>query len=135
MYLEINGVRHTCSKRIHKKDTIKYLSVTPAVDDIGGIAKLYRDDGFLLCEDNLDSYARKFSAGTCLTVTNAPEPKPVDPTTTNEYRISMLEEHLAETDEIAIELYEAGLAQEAINAEQDEAIIEIYEMMEAVNNG
>ena len=41
-----------------------------------------------------------------------------------------MEEHLAETDEIAIDLYEASLAQEAINAEQDEAIIEIYEKLE-----
>lgn len=45
------------------------------------------------------------------------------------------EQALAEADEIAIELYEAGLAQEAINAEQDEAIIEIYEMMEGTSNG
>lgn len=44
-------------------------------------------------------------------------------------------DHLAEVDEIAIELYEANLALEAINAEQDEAIIEIYEIMEAANNG
>lgn len=43
--------------------------------------------------------------------------------------------HLAETDEIAIDLYEAGLAQETVNAEQDEAIIEIYEMMEGNING
>ena len=57
-------------------------------------------------------------------------------------RVSFLEKenntinlHLAESDEIAIELYEAGLAQEAINAEQDEAIIDIYELMEAMNNG
>ena len=43
--------------------------------------------------------------------------------------------HLAETDEVAIDLFEASLNQEAVNAEQDEAIIEIYEMMEAANNG
>lgn len=42
---------------------------------------------------------------------------------------------LAESDEIAIELYEANLVQESVNAEQDEAIIEIYEMMEGINNG
>lgn len=46
-----------------------------------------------------------------------------------------LKAHLAETDEVAIDLYEAGLTQEAVNAEQDEAIIEIYEMMEGLNNG
>lgn len=53
MYLEINGARYTCSKRIFQKDTIKFLSVTPLMEDISGIAKLYRDDGFLLSEDSL----------------------------------------------------------------------------------
>ena len=42
---------------------------------------------------------------------------------------NLINAQLAEVDEIAIELYEAGLMQDAINAEQDEAIIEIYEMM------
>lgn len=135
MYLEINGARHTCSQRIAKKDTIKFLSVDPAVEDISGTAKLYRDDGFLLAEDNLDAYERKYMAGTCLVVTNAPEPTPVDPTTTDAYRIAALEAQLAETDEAAIELYEATMAMEAVNAEQDEAIIEIYEAMEGIING
>lgn len=46
-----------------------------------------------------------------------------------------MQARLAEADEVAIDLYEAGLNQAAINAEQDEAIIEIYEMMEGANNG
>lgn len=144
MYLIINGNKHTCSKRIVSKnrDTIQYLTVSPAVEDISGTAKLFRDDDFLLAEDNLDNFQRKSMTGTLLKVTNKPVAQPVDPKTKPEYRISMLEEenkaiaeHLAETDEIAIDLYEAGLAQEAINAEQDEAIIEIYEMMEGTING
>lgn len=48
---------------------------------------------------------------------------------------SRLAQNLAESDEIAIKLFEASLAQEAINAEQDEAIIEIYEAMEVMSNG
>lgn len=44
-------------------------------------------------------------------------------------------DQLASVDEAAIALYEANILQEEINAEQDEAIIEIYEMMEANNNG
>lgn len=43
--------------------------------------------------------------------------------------------HLAEVDEVAIDLFEANLVFEEINAEQDEAIIDIYEMMEATING
>ncbi len=138
----INEIKHTLSKRKVEKDTIVYLGVKPKVESISGTAKMYRDDGFLLSEDNLDAFDRKTMTGTRLCVTNKPEPVPEDPTTKPEYRLSVLEaenkelkERLAESDEVAIDLYEASLAQEAINAEQDEAIIEIYEQMEGLNNG
>lgn len=137
MYLIINGNKHTCSKRIKEKDTVKFLTVTPAPKEISGIVQMFRNDGFLMCEDDLDSFERKSYTGTLLVVTNKPEPKPVDETKKPEYRMSMLEEEntaiheqLAVVDETAIELYEANLAQEEINAAQDEALIEIYEMME-----
>ena len=48
---------------------------------------------------------------------------------------ALIQEHLADADEIAIDLYEEGLMRDAINAEQDEAIIEIYEMMGGLANG
>ena len=48
---------------------------------------------------------------------------------TTEQRISDLEEQLAQSDETAIALYEAQEAQEVINAQQDEALMEIYEMI------
>lgn len=144
MYLIINGNQHKCTRRIHEKDTVKFLGVSPAVelDNLSGTVQMFRDDGFLLSEDRVEKYQRKTMTGTLLVMTNKPVPVPEDPTKKPEYRLSMLEaenaelkEHLAETDEVAIELYEASLAQEAINAEQDEAIIEIYETMEAMNNG
>ena len=53
-----------------------------------------------------------------------PEPPP-----TTEQRVSDLEEQLAQSDETAITLYEAQEAQETINAQQDEALMEIYEMI------
>ena len=40
-----------------------------------------------------------------------------------------LEQALEGADETAISLYEAQEAQEAINAQQDEALMEIYEMI------
>ena len=46
-----------------------------------------------------------------------------------------LTDHLAEVDEIAIDLFEQTLAFETVCAEQDEAIIEIYEKIGATNNG
>ena len=49
---------------------------------------------------------------------------------TEEERITALEEQMVMADNTAIELFEAQLAQEEINAAQDDALIELYEMME-----
>lgn len=43
--------------------------------------------------------------------------------------LDALEDALRETDDTAIELYEAQIVQEEINAAQDEALIELYEMI------
>lgn len=91
MYLMINNARHECSRRIVSSDTIKYLSVTPAVEDISGKAQLFRDDGFLMAEDNLDSFERKSMVGTTLTVTNAPEVTD-EPRLSIESRVAAIEE-------------------------------------------
>lgn len=47
---------------------------------------------------------------------------------TTEQRVSDLEEQLVQADETAIALYEAQEKQEVINAQQDEALMELYEM-------
>ena len=44
-------------------------------------------------------------------------------------RVEALEEAVALTDEIAIELFEAQVVQEEINAAQDDALIELYELI------
>ena len=54
--------------------------------------------------------------------------RPAPPPTTDE-RTSILEEQLVQADETSIALYEAQEAQETINAQQDEALMEIYEMI------
>ena len=54
-----------------------------------------------------------------------------DPQTepTPEERITALEEQMALADETAITLFEGQLEQEEINTAQDDALIELYEMM------
>ena len=74
MFLSINGKIHSVSKRIVKGNTIKYLSVTPAPESISGTIQMFRDDGFLMSEDNADDYARKSYVGTLLQISNDPEP-------------------------------------------------------------
>lgn len=59
-----------------------------------------------------------------------PEPEPeIPPEPTVDERVADLEAALAESDEVAMALYEANLEQETVNAEQDEAILGLYEMI------
>ncbi len=51
------------------------------------------------------------------------------PAPTVDERVTELEAQLAESDEAAIALYEAYLAQKDVEAEQDEAILELYELL------
>lgn len=57
----------------------------------------------------------------------APETPKQEPTI--DERVSDLEEQLVQADETAIALYESQQEQETINAQQDEALMEIYEML------
>ena len=70
MFLSINGKIHSVSKRIVKGKTIKYLSVSPVPEKISGKIQMFRDDGFLLSEDNADDYTRKSYTGTLLQISN-----------------------------------------------------------------
>ena len=56
-----------------------------------------------------------------------PEPEPQPPSA--EERLGLLEEALAQTDETAIALFESQAEQESINAQQDNALLDIYEML------
>ena len=51
-----------------------------------------------------------------------PEPSPLD-------RLEALEEALAQTDETAIALFESQAEQASINAQQDDALMDIYDML------
>lgn len=53
-----------------------------------------------------------------------PEPAP-----STEERVTELEEQLAESDAVALALYETQVEQESVIAEHDEAILGIYEMI------
>lgn len=80
MYLIINGNKYSVSKRKVTKDTIEYLTVSPEPKNISGTISMYRDDGFLMSEDNVGNYERQTYSGTLLTLTNKPKPVeiPVD---------------------------------------------------------
>lgn len=59
-----------------------------------------------------------------------PDTRPSEPQPPSaEKRLGLLEEALAQTDETAIALFESQAAQESINAQQDDALLDIYEML------
>jgi hypothetical protein len=91
MYLIINGNKHACARRIVTTDTVKYLAVTPTPDDISGKIGLYRDDGFLLAEDDADGYERRYMTGSLLTITNASEQTTASRYPTIESRVAAIE--------------------------------------------
>ena len=74
MYLMINGVRYTVTRRLVSADTIKYLGVTPEPAEIVGTIEMYRDDGFLMSTDDSSKFSRKLFSGTLMQLTNKPVP-------------------------------------------------------------
>ena len=59
----------------------------------------------------------------------AEQPEPAPPEPTMEERVTELEAQIIQADETAIYLFEAQMAQEEINTAQDDALIELYEMI------
>ena len=107
---------------------IKYrlmMEVNRGTDDIQDVRQIFMDKAIQFSHENEEIAKREAYNGE-YTIEDDGEPEP-PPTT--EQRISDLEEQLAQSDETAIALYEAQEAQEVINAQQDEALMEIYEMI------
>lgn len=103
MFLSINGKIHSVTKRIVKGNTIKYLSVTPAVEEIAGKIQMFRDDGFLMSEDNADDYARKSYVGTLLQISNDPEPpEPHEPQIRDDEAVAIITDTLTDSDALNI---------------------------------
>ena len=106
---------------------IKYLLMTEVnhgTEEQPDIRQIFSDVTLGWSESNEELAKREAQNGE-YTIEEDGEPEP--PSTT-EQRVSDLEEQLAQSDETAIALYEAQEKQEVINAQQDEALMELYEM-------
>lgn len=78
MYLKIGENQYSCTKRIKSAaGTLKFLGVSPAPGEVSGTIQMYRDDGFLMSEDDTSQYIRQKYAGTLLAFFAYPEPEPV----------------------------------------------------------
>lgn len=111
---------------------IKYKRMTEVnhgTEEEPNIVQIFDVCGIQCTDDNFDAcytvaQSRAYNGEVTVEDDGQPEPPP-----TTEQRVSELEEQIIQADETAIALYEAQEAQEAINAQQDEALMEIYEMI------
>ena len=78
MYIIYNDEKYPC--KCKPSSTMRYSGLP---DDfpapVSGIIELYADDGFLMRSDVTEDYLRQTFAGGVLTLTNTPEPEPVEP--------------------------------------------------------
>lgn len=88
MYLLINNNQYPVSRRRVNSQSVVYSGLEAEPTDISGTIQMFRDDGFLMSEDNVSDYLRHtYQAPTygeegqmvtvgVLTLTNVPEPEP-----------------------------------------------------------
>lgn len=80
MRIKINNKIYSCFKRVKNTDEVLFYTVKPAPDEnLSGVIKLCRDDGFVLSEDKVDDYIRHEYVGSMLKLTNKPVPVPPEP--------------------------------------------------------
>ena len=111
-------------------DLTGWIEIDEGTGDKYNLCQSHYFDGGLYTMDGIPRYKWDGSAAVLRTdeeleADRAERPAP--PPTTDE-RITILEEQLVQADETSIALYEAQEAQETINAQQDEALMELYEM-------
>lgn len=94
MYLKIGDNIYSVSRRLFNGDTLTFLSVLPDPGKVTGNILMYRDDDFLLSQDDIGSYLRQEYNGDVLKFTNKPEEvvTPLEPSLDN--RVADLEEAL-----------------------------------------
>lgn len=125
MYLIINGSQYTCTRRVSVQDTVQYLNVTPAPESISGTLRLYREDGYLLHEDNVEDYARCEYSGTLLTLSNAAESKASDVSPDYNYCVVLSKGFLRESREAYISTEQAITELDLATIEAQQAITEL----------
>ena len=99
------------------------------IADTVNLADFYAYNGFVtltIAGDTVTAYTPNVEAWEAW---KASLPEPTAPEPTTEERIAALEAQVAQADETAIELFEMQMAQEEVNMEQDNALIEIFEMI------
>ena len=78
MYITYNENKYPC--RCEIEADMRYIGLPEDFPTtVSGAIHLYADDGFLMRTDTVEDYLRQTFEGGVLTLTNTPEPEPVEP--------------------------------------------------------
>ena len=99
MYIKYDNKKYPCKCSIGN-NSITYRNLPDDFPtEVSGKIELYADTDFLLREDNTGDYLRQTFENNTLTLTNVPEPQPVEEP---EPSVSELEQLRADVDYIAV---------------------------------
>ena len=77
MYIMYNNTNYPCKCKIGVD--IRYIGLPEDFPSpVSGTIQMYADDGFLMRTDTAEDYLRQTFEGGVLTLTNTPEPEPVE---------------------------------------------------------
>ena len=77
MYININNTHYPCTCDARRIWPVRFAGDAPSA--VSGVITLCADDGFELASYNTADFLRVVLTGDTLTLTNEPEPVPVDP--------------------------------------------------------
>ena len=103
MYLTINNQNYPLRRRRLTERSVTYYGMTEMPETVSGTITMYRDDGFLMSEDNADDYARKSYTGTLLQISNDPEPpEPPEPQISDDEAVAIITDTLTDSEALNI---------------------------------
>ena len=79
MYIEYNGKKYDCGCKPRWGNMVYTGLPEDFPAPVSDVIKLYSDDGFLMREDNPNDYLRQTFENCTLTLTDTPEPEPIEP--------------------------------------------------------
>ena len=100
MYLTINNQNYPLRHRKLTAQSVTYFGMTEMPETVSGTITMYRDDGFEMSTDDVDSYARQVKSGTVLTLTN--EPEPPEPQISDDEAVAIITDTLTNSEALNI---------------------------------
>lgn len=128
-FVDIEAGEVTHHRTVEVEKEVTKTRQVPQYDEDGTMLAVMVTEEYTEMETVTEQHPYTVMTVISMTEKEVPEAPVVEPVPTIDERVSDLETALAESDAVAMALYEASVEQETVNAEQDEAILGLYEMI------